>query len=74
MLNLECKAVCIEVHKKSVSPAFKNLKVGDVIKFSTPLCEAETEKEVREMETKMKHIITTQSLLCKNYLEARIKY
>lgn len=31
---LKCKATCIKVLKKSQSPAFKNLRYGDVIEFS----------------------------------------
>ena len=34
---LKCKAKCTEIHKKSQSPAFKNLIVGDVIEFSTEI-------------------------------------
>lgn len=31
---LKCNAICTEVHKKSQSPAFKELQVGDCIEFS----------------------------------------
>ena len=31
---LKCKATCTKVHKRSQSPAFKDLKYGDMIEFS----------------------------------------
>lgn len=31
---LKCKAICTNVYKKSSSPAFTNLQIGDVIDFS----------------------------------------
>ena len=34
---LKCKATCTEVHKKSQSPAFKNLRYGDIIEFSVEI-------------------------------------
>lgn len=34
---LKCKATCKRVLKKSLSPAFKDLKYGDVIKFSVEI-------------------------------------
>lgn len=30
-MELKCEAVCTKVYKKSSSPAFKNLQVGDII-------------------------------------------
>ena len=33
-MTLKCKAKCIAIHKKSQSPAFKDLNVGDYIEFS----------------------------------------
>ena len=37
MLTLRTIATVIKINRKSSSPCFKNLKVGDVIKFSTPI-------------------------------------
>ena len=34
---LKCKATCTEVHKKSQSPAFKDLRYGDIIEFSVEI-------------------------------------
>ena len=34
---LKCNAECVEVKKKSSSPAFINLQVGDVISFSVEI-------------------------------------
>ena len=31
---LKCNATCTKVHKKSQSPAFKELRIGDRIEFS----------------------------------------
>lgn len=36
-MELKCEAVCTKVYKKSSSPAFKNLQVGDIINFSTEI-------------------------------------
>lgn len=36
-MTLKCKAKCTEIHKKSQSSAFKGLKVGDVVEFSTKI-------------------------------------
>lgn len=36
-MTLKTTATCTEIHKKSQSPAFKDLKNGDVIKFSIEL-------------------------------------
>lgn len=33
-MTLRCKAECTKVHKKSKSPAFEGLQVGDIIDFS----------------------------------------
>lgn len=33
-MKLKCLGKCIKVHKKSSSPAFKDLQEGDVIEFS----------------------------------------
>lgn len=33
-MTLRCKAECTKVHKKSKSPAFEGMQVGDVIDFS----------------------------------------
>ena len=33
-MTLRCKAECTKVHKKSKSPAFEEIQVGDVIDFS----------------------------------------
>lgn len=34
---LKTTATCIEIHKKSQSPAFKDLKKGDTIEFSVEI-------------------------------------
>jgi hypothetical protein len=34
-VTLKCIGKCSKINKKSQSPAFKNLAVGDVIEFST---------------------------------------
>ena len=34
---LKCKVTCTEVHKKSQSPAFKDLRYGDIIEFSVEI-------------------------------------
>lgn len=34
---LKTIATCIEIHKKSQSPAFKDLKNGDVVEFSVEI-------------------------------------
>lgn len=36
-MTLKCKAKCIEIHKKSQSPAFKDLSVGDSVEFSVEI-------------------------------------
>lgn len=36
-LTLKTTATCTEIHKKSQSPAFKDLKNGDVIEFSVEI-------------------------------------
>jgi len=36
-MTLSCSAKCIKINKKSQSPAFKGLVVGDMIKFSTEI-------------------------------------
>lgn len=33
-MTLRCKAECTKVHKKSKSPAFEGLQIGDIIDFS----------------------------------------
>lgn len=33
-MKLRCIAECINIYKKSSSPAFRDLKIGDVINFS----------------------------------------
>jgi len=40
MLTLRCKAKCTKVKKTSQSPAFKDLRVGDVIHFETDMVAA----------------------------------
>ena len=37
MLTLRTTATVIKINRKSSSPCFKNLKVGDVIEFSVPI-------------------------------------
>lgn len=34
---LTCNAECTKIKKKSSSPAFKDLEIGDVINFSVPI-------------------------------------
>lgn len=34
---LKCKAICTKVKKKSCSPAFVDLQVGDTMEFSVPI-------------------------------------
>lgn len=36
-MTLKTKAICEKVLKKSTSPAFNNLQVGDIIYFSIPM-------------------------------------
>ena len=36
-MTLKTAVTCIEIHKKSQSPAFKDLKNGDVIEFSVEI-------------------------------------
>jgi len=36
-MTLKCKAKCTEIHKKSQSPAFKDLLVGDSVEFSVEI-------------------------------------
>ena len=36
-MTLKCKAKCTEIHKKSQSPAFKDLSVGDSVEFSVEI-------------------------------------
>ena len=36
-MKLKCEGVCTKVLKKSTSPAFKGLQVGDTINFSTEI-------------------------------------
>ena len=36
-MTLKCKARCTEIRKKSQSPAFKGLLVGNIIEFSTEI-------------------------------------
>lgn len=36
-MKLKCNAICTKVLKKSSSPAFKNLQVGNKIYFSTEI-------------------------------------
>ena len=36
-MTLKTIAICTEIHKKSQSPAFKDLKNGDVIEFSVEI-------------------------------------
>lgn len=37
MLTLKTTATVIKINRKSSSPCFKDLKIGDVIEFSTPI-------------------------------------
>lgn len=37
MLTLRTTAIVTKINRKSSSPCFKNLKVGDVIEFSVPI-------------------------------------
>ena len=37
MLTLKATAIVTKINRKSSSPCFKNLKVGDVIEFSVPI-------------------------------------
>lgn len=37
MLTLKTTATVIKINRKSSSPCFKDLKVGDVIEFSVPI-------------------------------------
>lgn len=37
MLTLRTTATVTKINRKSTSPCFKNLKVGDVIEFSVPV-------------------------------------
>lgn len=37
MLTLKTTATVTKINRKSSSPCFKNLKVGDVIEFSVPI-------------------------------------
>lgn len=37
MLTLKTTATVTKINRKSSSPCFKDLKVGDVIKFSVPI-------------------------------------
>lgn len=37
LLTLKTIATVIKINRKSSSPCFKDLKVGDMIKFSTPI-------------------------------------
>lgn len=36
-MTLKTKAICAGINKKSQSPAFKDLKCGDIIEFSVPI-------------------------------------
>lgn len=36
-MKLSCETVCVKVKKKSKSPAFKDLNIGDIIEFSTDM-------------------------------------
>lgn len=36
-MEMKCKAVCTAIKKKSTSPAFKNIQIGDIFEFSTPI-------------------------------------
>lgn len=36
-MTLDCTGRCTKVNKRSQSPAFKGLAVGDIIKFSTDI-------------------------------------
>lgn len=36
-MQLKCKATCVKIHKKSQSPAFLNLRYGDIIEFSVEI-------------------------------------
>lgn len=36
-MTLKCKARCTEIHKKSQSPAFNGLQIGDLIEFSVEI-------------------------------------
>lgn len=36
-MTLKCKTKCTEIYKKSQSPAFKDLLVGDSIEFSVEI-------------------------------------
>ena len=37
VVNLKCKAKCVKVNKKSKSPAFDKLEIGDIIEFSVKI-------------------------------------
>lgn len=36
-MKLKCKGVCKDIYKRSQSPAFKNIEIGDIIEFSTEI-------------------------------------
>lgn len=51
-MTLNTTAICTKIHKKSQSPSFKDLQVGDQIEFSIEI------KQLEEVvEEHMQHII-----------------
>ena len=40
VLNLKCEAICTDIKKKSQSPAFRDLEIGDKMLFSVSMNEA----------------------------------
>ena len=37
VLNLKCKVICTDIKKKSQSPAFRDLQIGDKMLFSVSM-------------------------------------
>ena len=40
VLNLKCKVICTDIKKKSQSPAFRDLQIGDKMLFSVSMNKA----------------------------------
>lgn len=40
VLNLKCEAICTDIKKKSQSPAFRGLQIGDKMLFSVSMNKA----------------------------------
>jgi len=61
MITLKCKAKCTKVNKKSSSPAFKGLRIGDVVTFEVPVQKTDWSPDVKAVYITCKNERTNES-------------